>query len=1299
MKFKTTFFVLMCSLFVGIALGQTKPYTNLIITEAQLSSCPQNYVEITNMGNETIDLSEFEFGCLDFNSVPWAVLPNFSIRLPEKNLAPGESFLIAAASDFEPEMWLKDPVFYREIVTKPEFYNIADMLLHRQEKNSIPGLDSITPGWQSLFGYHGRDTYYLRHIFLNDMDEQDSVIIDQVGGVFDKASGTNNGSAYDVAGVTEATRLCVLIRNFAVKTGNIDFASGRGLDFFDSEWIPVPILDYSYEHDISLEGWRAVFWTAGNHVDAVLNSQTLESKTGKVQVDLNAGTITVPWGIRNNDSLMHQFKKKPGLAWNYDRILLIDSADMNNWAAKEDSSYMSAITGDTLTLYVCGSSPVVKKFGIHVLPPTADDNIVIPKYGFNFKTGFYGPFPKAYSGMLVTEKVPGMDTISRLDFATRVDTLFKYLEKPANASWEIIFKSGVAHPDLVTGDILRVTSASGKSKDYYLKLEGYLPNKDAKLASITWPDIPESFKGDIASIYGWKQDTIPGFTPGRTNYTVRIPYDIEGIPALTYTQSNLNSKVEVSRAIAMEGPVEDRTITFTVTAEDNVTSTVYKVTFEKEQSPENIQPFTPEPFLSEFVFMDQWANSFIEICNPGTEPIDLTNYMITMSNLSAIETFAYGTTAEDFYNRHRRYVPGRKWVGEAEWAINPATLENDLCVNPIVYPGDVWVMTHYWADWFTPGPDTEYRNEIDFDFAKNCWGDTIPVYDNAVGMWNPMNLFIWKILNDSVRDGLKPATDLNDFELIETLGTGLAWTDWNVPGHTFDWIQTYIRKPEIFRPNPEPNGSLGTTPENTEWNTIHVADLNAQGWGWPYNILRIVDNIGVHNLNPITVYKSTVTSRFLKVSQGYSDNESILGVKMGDKVSDLYDKIDKADPLQALKVVSSANGSVLTESAAISNNDTLIVISADSTNVTKYIMSVTAEGLSDNAVLTSTAYTITVSGSTGEITGFDKYTLLKDVVDGVVLPAGATMTVIDEKDRYLTLTKLNYDTAYVDVQATSNAYFEVIAEDGMTKILYHLMPNTNPSDAYVTSDVYSVDQDACLIKFVPSGVSVHNLLNNLTPAPGATIIVADKMGFIRETGIIYKDDKVVVTSSNGNYFKTYFISILNPNENTYLAYVISDYYNVDQMSLLISGVVDPTTVNNFKAHLEVAYGAVMTVIDQDGNAVTRADLMEGDQVKVVSSDGGVTVIYQITLNPSSVPEAPKTLKIYPNPTSDGKVIIQGLKPGNRVQVYNALGVALYDVKAESSTDYVNLSAQPGGFYIFVISQDNKPINIQKIIKR
>ncbi len=154
--------------------------------------------------------------------------------------------------------------------------------------------------------WNGRDCIYLRH----HISATDSAVVDQVNGIFDGTDGTRaNKGAVDVAGVTEATNNSTLIRKFSVKEGNLDFVSGKGEDLSESEWIPIPL---------QLGHWemmRKLFWTAGNHGNYTLDPSTLTSTT--LDIDWDNNVITVPWGVRNDDSIMSEFAKMPGIAWHY----------------------------------------------------------------------------------------------------------------------------------------------------------------------------------------------------------------------------------------------------------------------------------------------------------------------------------------------------------------------------------------------------------------------------------------------------------------------------------------------------------------------------------------------------------------------------------------------------------------------------------------------------------------------------------------------------------------------------------------------------------------------------------------------------------------------------------------------------------------------------------------------------------------------------------------------------------------------------------------------------------------------
>ena len=1286
---------------------ETKPYTHLIITEAQFSMTEHSYMEITNMGSETVDLGNFEFGSVG----PWSggnltqpyPQANFIMLPAGKMLAPGKSYLMAVACDYQPKLYKKDPSKYRERVTVKDFYNvigskvytIADNLLHIAEAGTPIKADSVSPNAHVLGTWGGWDTYFLRHHYINPAtSKKDSTVIDQVGGTFTQSDGANPAQAKDVAGVKGATFSCVLIRRNSVTTGNLNFNTGRGTDLVDSEWIPVPVLGgYDYWN---VAPWRAAFWTAGNQVNAILDKNTLVSKTGKVLVDLDNFTITVPWGVRRDDSIMHQFKKTPGLAWGYDFAL--NSAD---------SSYLTAQTGDILKLYVCGDVAKIQDFKIVALAPTASDNIVIPKMAFDYSHRRNYVHPTAFGGMRVTDGVSVIDSITNMGFATRVDSLFKYLEKAPKASWKIVYKSGVAQPDLKTGDILRVTSENNKVKDYFVKLERFYPASNSLLSAITWPDIPESFKGAIASTYGWKGDTIPGFSPSNKNYVVQIPLDYNGIPALVFTKQQLDSKVVVSRLKSLSGSIADRTVTFTVAAENDTVISVYSVLFNKEKDQTNVQPYIGEPFFSQMVFRVDWSTTLIEIANPGTQIIDLSNYMITSNYASESPGFYWNNAPGEWAKRFTKYIPGKKWQDEANWAVKPRVVIPDIAVNPMVYPGEVFVMANMTNCNGAITPDRfPYNGQIDVNFGTtnpnfpkldNPWHELIP--DNLLSIWCNSGIFLYKIMNDSVKDGSKAATDRKDFKLIESFG-GLDGNDWKPDGWGAGSQQVgYTRNSNIYKGNPKPNGSFGDTPATSEWTHQRSSDYGSLNLGWPWQDYAVATGIGSITLDDITMYRSTVTSKFYKVSPGYGKKETIRGLTTGTTVTEFYQNLIKANELQEFKVKSVATDLELAAGIAIANGDSLIVLSKDSTNTTKYILEVTVGGLSHNAVLTSTPYTVDVKATTGTIAGFDKNTLLKTVVAGVVVPAGAEFTVTDANDAYMSLLKVNYDSAYVNVVATDKVFFEVIAEDGITKIVYQLKPTVLASDAYVTSDVYSVDQHGSLIQFVPGGTTVHTLLGNLTPATGATMAIFDKAGFQRTEGSVYRDDKVLVTAADGKTTKIYYLSMLNFYANTYMAFVTSDVYKVEQLTYIITGPSLSSAISDFKANLYPSFGATLKVIDKNGNENTGSTFVSGDKLLVTAFDGTTTATYLIENVTGITPVAvTSNIKMYPNPTT-GKVIVQGLTQGNRVRVFNSAGITLRDVIVENSTDYVSLEAQPAGIYIFVISSGTQNINIQKIIKK
>lgn len=892
-----------------------------------------------------------------------------------------------------------------------------------------------------------------------------------------------------------------------------------------------------------------------------------------------------------------------------------------------------------------------------------------------------------------------------IGFATQKDTLFKYLEKAPKADWEIVWHDGIERTALQNGDILKITAENGDSKEYYIKVWGYRPSHNAALSAITWPDIPNDLRG----LFGWKGDTIPGFSSSVYNYKISIPAESDGIPALVAKTQQLNSKIKVDRATSFSGSVEQRTISFTVTAEDGITQRIYDVVIEKEKSFENTQPYIAEPFLSELVFREQFGNGFIEICNPGNQPLDLSDYMMYFGYDNNPANAAANYSGEANWGiRYRKYIPGYKWVDEMNWAMAPGRVEKDVNVNSIVYPGDVFVMGHITRT-NTSGYPWWASEACDIDFG-HLPGETYSNASSAASMWYNTNFHIFKILNDSIKLGLKPANDPNDFELIETWGGGDG-RPWVVGGYTpGNQITSWIRKPEFHKGVTEYKGSFGTNADDSQWLMVDRAYFTKLGMGYPANILAITSDLGQHFMHEVTSYKSTVTSTVYKVSPGYSMNESIRGMKTGTTVGEFLTNIIKADDNQTLLVKNVNDGSELTGDALLSLNDTLIVLSADSVNTSKYILNV-GQGLSSDAVLTSNKYEIIidvqpVSGDEyipgiGSISGFEYGTQLKTVLANIQKPRGATLSVIDDEGAYVPIRILNFDTTYVMATVNHNIFIEVVAEDGLTKIVYQLKPDVSQNTAFVLSDVYFVSQKDLLIDLVPRGSSVTSLLKNLIPSLGASIKLVDKLGHERTVGQIVQDDKIVVTSPNGMVTTVYYLSLLHDEylkSSDYLAYILSNVYVVDQEAYTVNEVSGTETIAEFYSRIRTAKGATAVVVDKDGMGKTSGSISGSDMVKVTSADGKMVVMYKFGPLVSAPTVKANNIQLYPNPTT-GKISISGVTLGNRIQVFNLVGSSIRDLRVTSSIESISLDKEPAGIYMIVVTENSRTLGHFKVIKK
>jgi len=1308
MRLKLTIFA-MVFMFSGVLLNAqgTDTIDYLIISEWRGDNTNLSYLELSNVGDQYVHLNQFKIGNWGGGSTLVNGQSNeedFWIPVDD-SLAPGESYLFCSWNEYEVRKWHLG--FYEDFSEKIGQDNVlekADFKVDLEESLD-DGTDMVTPGLSEPFDEQwgpGMNGFYIEYHFPDQGDTivGDSVIVDQVCGMFTGVNGQNlnrtSGEGYDVAGVALGTGNSYLIRRNNVKKGNLDFNQGRGVGLDDSEWIPIPIYGGS---------WRLAPWTIGNHGDYNLDASTLESND--ITVDFANKTLTVPWGVRRGDDIMSHFTEKPGIGWEY-------------IVGPEDSLSHAVHTGDQLVVYICGNDLDKATFNILAADPENSSNVVVPVTNEDpdgdwrdaFESGFMGWPRITQHGSGVVDTIWGVR--GGLPYATRIDSLLERLEKPSNAEWEIV-PLGDPKPDLAHGDRLKITAQDGSIKEYFISVLDYEPSRIAKLSCITWPDIPEFYKLEQ---FGWKGDTILNFGSDIFNYTIIVPQITSGIPALQAKMLDLNSTLEVKRANGLVGSDEDRTIVFKVTAENGTTVNEYKVLLIKDVVPTSVQPNVADPIISEVVKNLTWnGNDYLEIYNPGNQPIDLSKYMIVGVD-EGNPVAAIGITNEaDWLMRYEKYIPGLKWEGEQTWAAQQYFAQPDLSVNKMLQPRDVFVMGYVGngnlganQDWDWPeyyGVDVQFNDFISDNgkyIITNQWGEAIGENGTPFTKWQTHELYLFKIENDSVRLGTKAATDPNDFKLIDVIGMtdGSVWQVGGVGnGNPF----SYHRKPEIYKGNPVMGASFAGDRDSAEWYVWDSQYWNAQGYGWPWNHLSIINDLGKHYGIPATAYLSTVSSLVYLVSEGYLLDEQIRGITTGTTVDAFLGNLIEADSLQALTVTSTADGSVLAGDALLSMNDTLTVLSADSTNMSKYILEVTAAGLSSDALITSSMYTVEIttqpSGSTpgsGLITGISYGTLLKTVVeDQLNYPAGSQKEVIDDAGAYLPFRVLNYNTEYIDLTVNDNAFIKVLAEDGLSSIVYQLVPETSLSDAFVSSFIFSVDQSGFLISNIPLGITASSFLDQLIPAPGASIKLLDKEGFERTDGNIALDDKVVVTSGDATNTVVYLLSVVSETV-IYYAYLVSDVYLVDQLNYTLT-VSGPTTPAVFASNVTLAVGATMVISDAAGIEKTSGDLVDGDKVTITSGDGDAEVSYTVSVIPTGLDLSKNArIQMFPNP-SNGRLNLIGLKDGQTIKVLNSVGMLIETIDVNSTHEIISLDNQPAGLYMIIIRDNNQLIGRYKAIKR
>ncbi len=1301
MKKTKLLFITMClSWFMSGVNAQQDTIRSLIFSEWRGGQgLGDNYIELANMGGDSLDLSRFLIQWINGNGSQlywendqWRFpkpAANGRFYLPAVKLAPGKTYLIANQQGSPRE----------------DLIAIADTTVR-----------ASSPFKNLMFNYgtHCNVLYYF-------LDNGDSIIVDVVNlEVNDNLQTVNILS--DVAGVPECTRDYTLVRKASIKQGNVNWLNSKGISFEDSEWMP--ILSQLPESRVS-------FTTPGVH-----GNFDISLESGDVDIDIANATMSVPWGIYKGDSLLSHLTIGPGMAWQY----IPDSTNI----AK--SSHTINQNGDMWKVYAAGNTLKQTDFKLSVKEAAVDQASVFPMlykgkngtwvqpYSINNKLylvdtiGYYtdttGYITDTINsvidtiGFVIDTIGPILDTLGRaLDrienvaYATRVDTLFRYMEKAPKATWEIVWVDNTQRADLKKGDILRVAAEDGVTvKDYDIGILDYQPSTNVFLGAITWPDKTEFLEN-------WKHDTIPQFDPNKTIYTILLPYGSKNVPALVAHPQDVNARVEITRAVTLTGSLENRTTMFNVMSENPSDSLnkVYSVIFEVEKDPSKIQDYEGTPFISEFVTTQFTWIGYLEIVNPGTKPLDLSEYIIVkgynvIPGADMASLIPKLPTQSDFQNRYRGYVPGYKFFDDTtSWLLNPGTLSLDAAINPLVEPGDVFVLSSASsARGFNQTP-TDLAN-IDKRWLAELDRDDLGVnVKNTPGLLvrGAKSVYLWKIENDSVLEGKKPVGDPNDYTLVDMVGDPINDNIWPIAGISIGDVTRVStrRKPNIYKGVSHPIESMeafGTDAETSDW----IVDRYTTA-----NNAQMSQYIGSHIMDIVTVYISKVTSPIYLVSDGYKGVQSIQGDLTSTTVSGFFGNVTKADTAQVLSLHSGVNGSVKSEGDPVAGNDTLIVVSADGLNTTTYVLINLPIDNSAQLILVDTNAGLTINSltdSTGSITGVVYGSLLKDVTAAVkTLSDNAVMNIINGEGNLIPLQLMDNNLMKVYTKVGNDIYFEVTAQDQVTVITYKLEPASLSSDAFVISSLYNVDQDNNLIEGLADGTALVTFNKNIEVVKGATNKVLNKLGQERMDGQLAYDDVLQVVSEDGTVTRTYFIAFMNentPDSNgaPEISLAFSDSTIAVPGTLMLSATAKddglPPPANLTYLWELTSGNAANVVIEHADELETNVTFAtNADYTLTLSvSDGALTSKATVTVTVGIVGvrnNIMPTLRMYPNPAKNklNLELINMPEQTSVVSIFNVTGSIVYNTKLSTEMNEIDISGFDSGLYLIKIDSGNRSL--------
>jgi len=273
-------------------------------------------------------------------------------------------------------------------------------------------------------------------------------------------------------------------------------------------------------------------------------------------------------------------------------------------------------------------------------------------------------------------------------------------------------------------------------------------------------------------------------------------------------------------------------------------------------------------------------------------------------------------------------------------------------------------------------------------------------------------------------------------------------------------------------------------------------------------------------------------------------------------------------------------------------------------------------------------------------------------------------------------------------------------------ITYKLEPASLSSDAFVISSIYDVDQENNEIAGLADGTSTALFHMNIEVVRGATTTLLNKLGHVREDGIVSYDDVLKVVSEDLSATRTYFLTFLNEsspdaNEAPVITLAFSDttLTNAGTTIMLIATATDdglppPPALTTL---WEVTAGIVSDVeIANDDQLETDVTFIaKGNYTLTVSvSDGAKTSQAAVNVFVGGVGMdeilAP-ALYIYPNPATNKLTLEMVNMPdhSSTLSIFSITGRAVFNAVLTGDKTEIDISDYDAGLYfIKVIAGDH-----------